>query len=127
MFVEEYLVDLRQSGYRPAAWVRYAQRCLLLARESAFERPAMVRSIALVGLVGFLLLLLASMVLVFVAERALAFQVLTQCGFLLLFGVAVAAGHVRLLVRPDGRPIDSRQTSRRPSGSSSQLLWLQLR
>ena len=106
MFVEEYLVDLRQSGFRLRAWARYVRRCLKLARESAFERPLMVRSIALVGVVGFLVLLAAALVLAFAAERGLAFQVFTQCGLVLLFGLAVTAAHVRLLVRPDGRPVD---------------------
>lgn len=106
MFVEEYLVDLRQSGFRPSAWVRYVRRSLRLARESAFERPSVVRSIALVGVVGFIVLLMASLVLVFTAERSLAIQVFTRCGIVLLFGLAVAAGHVRLLVRPDGRSVD---------------------
>lgn len=106
MFVEEYLVELRQSGFRPSAWARYAARCLKLARESAFGRPVMLRSIALVGIVGFLALLAASLVLAFTTEAGLAFQVFTQCGLVLLLGVAAAAGHVRLLVRPDGTPID---------------------
>ncbi|HEX7880581.1 MAG TPA: CDP-alcohol phosphatidyltransferase family protein [Candidatus Eisenbacteria bacterium] len=106
MFVEEYLVDLRREGYTPAAWRRYVDRSFRLARESAFERPAMLRSIALAGVLGFLVLLGVSLGAAFVAGARLSVEIFSQCGLMLLAGVAIMAGHVRLLVRPDGTAVE---------------------
>jgi cardiolipin synthase len=106
MFVEEYLIDLRREGYAPAAWRRLIGRSFRLARDSAFERPAMLRSIALAGVLGFLVLLGVSLTVAFLEGARLAAQIFTQCGVMLLLGTAVMAGHVRLLVRPDGTPVE---------------------
>jgi cardiolipin synthase len=105
MFVEEYLVDLRRDRYRPKAWLKYARRCLAMAREDAFRRPATVRSIALAGLVGFLLLLTIGIALAFLHDPVLALAIFINCGFALLAGVAAMVIHVRLLVDPQGRPL----------------------
>jgi len=106
MFVEEYLVDLRREGYTPAAWRRYLDRSFRLARESAFERPAMLRSIALAGVLGFLVLLGVSLAVTFGAGAGLSVEIFGQCGLMLLVGVAIMAGHVRLLIRPDGTAVE---------------------
>jgi cardiolipin synthase len=106
MFVEEYLVELRRDGFSPAAWRRYLARSFRLAREAAFERPRMLRSIALAGVLGFVLLLGAALAVTFAAGARLGLLVFGQCGVMLLIGTAVMAGHVRLLVRPDGTPVE---------------------
>lgn len=105
MFVEEYLVDLRRERYRPRAWLRYARRCLAMAREDAFHRPETVRSVGLVGLTGFLLLLISCIALAFLHDRGLALSVFVNCGFAFLLGLAAIVGHTRLLIDTQGRPL----------------------
>lgn len=105
MFVEDYLVDLRRARFAPRACVTYVRRCLAMAREDAFHRPETVRSVGLVGLVGFLILLTGCIVLAFRHDPGLALAVFINCGFAFLIGLAGILVHVRLLVDSHGRPL----------------------
>ncbi len=62
MFVEEYLVEFRSSGYTPRALSQYVRRVAVRAKESAYRNPHGVRSLvtnALGYFVGFLIVALA--------------------------------------------------------------------
>jgi cardiolipin synthase len=105
MFVEEYLADLRRDRFSPAAIGTWIRRSLTLARDTAFRRPEAMRSIGLTGVVGFLVLLAFAIATALLVSRSLAIELFVQTGFMLLAGLAAVAGHLRLLVDADGRPL----------------------
>jgi cardiolipin synthase len=107
MFVEEYLADLRRDRFAPAALRTWIRRSLTLARDTAFRRPETMRSIGLTGVVGFLVLLCGAIATALLVSRPLAAELFVQCGLLLLAGLAATAGHLRLLVDANGRPLDA--------------------
>lgn len=105
MFVEEYLADLRRDRFSPAATRTWVRRSLQLARDTAFRRPETMRSLGLVGLVGFLVLLAGAIATALLVSRPLAVELFVQTGLMLLVGLGAVAGHLRLLVDAAGRPL----------------------
>ena len=107
MFVEHELAELRSSGYRPGAWVRYARRAFAFARERALANPGAVRSILFVGLLLFVATVVGALALGLRVDPALARRVFlwTALGLFPLIGITLL--HVDLVRAPDGTPLDA--------------------
>lgn len=105
MFVEEYLVDLRRARYRPSAWLTYVRRCVRLCRDHALTRGPALRSLGLVALAGFTLLLAAAAALALRVDGTLARNFFLATVLTLLLGVGWMAAYLRLLVSEAGRPL----------------------
>jgi phosphatidylglycerophosphate synthase len=105
MFVEEYLVDLRRGRYRPGAWITYVRRCVAMSREQAFYRPETLRSLGVLGVLGFVFLLACAVSISLLINMRLAVEFFRSTGLLLLAGLVWIASHLRMLTDMEGRPL----------------------
>ena len=107
MFVEEYLKELREERYTPAAWGRYLTRCWQLGRGEAAGNPSAVRSILVLGLVLFALAFAGSVALAVATDLTVARQTLVWTGLWLIVVIGTLLLHLDLLRDGDGYPLSS--------------------
>ncbi len=107
MFVEEYLREVREDGFRLAAWARYFSRSWRKVKGDAAANPDAVRSILLLGLLLFGLFFLLAVGVAIATDLATARRALVWTGAIL---VPITGGlllHVGLLCDRDGYPLPS--------------------
>jgi cardiolipin synthase len=107
MFVEQHLIELRREGYRPGAWARYVRRAMAFARERALANPGAVRSILSVGLLLFVLTVVASIAAALTIDAHLARRLFTWTALGLFPMIGLTLLHVDLIRAPDGTPLDA--------------------
>ena len=107
MFVEHHLIELRREGYRPGAWARYVRRAMAFARERALANPGAVRSILSVGLLLFVLTVVASIAAALAIDTHLARRLFTWTALGLFPMMGLTLLHVDLIRAPDGTPLDA--------------------
>lgn len=102
MFIEEYLREVREERYAPAAWLRYLRRAAARVREQLVASPGAVRSAWLLALALFAAAFLAAVGLVLAGDRQLAYAFFLATSLTLLPVFALVTLHLDLLRDLDG-------------------------
>lgn len=106
MSLDELLAALRRRRFAPAAWRDLGLHGWRVARAEALARPAALRSLALTGLGGLLVLLLVASGPALTGRGALALLLLRDGAVALLLGLAGLAAGLGLLRDDTGRPLE---------------------